>query len=201
MLKKKTTTVAFVIGNGTSRKTINIDKLKEFGKTYGCNAIYRDCDVDYLIAVDKDMVDEIVQAKFHLTGKVWSNENNHLTRYEKINYFNPSLGWSSGPTALHLASIHKPTEIYILGFDYAGVGENQSLVNNIYAGTPNYKKINERATYYGNWERQTFNIINSNQKIKYFRVIETQGSFTPELLKKLPNLLNITLDDFERKFN
>ena len=54
-----------------------------------------------------------------------------------FNFFQPSKGWSSGPTALHLASTHDTTDIYILGFDYKGLGER---INNIYADTPNYKK-------------------------------------------------------------
>ena len=32
---------------------------------------------------------------------------------------------------------------------------NRSVVNNLYAGTHNYKKVGDPATYFGNWERQT----------------------------------------------
>ena len=37
----------FCIGNGESRKDLNIDKLS--GTKYGCNAIYRDWYTDYLL--------------------------------------------------------------------------------------------------------------------------------------------------------
>ena len=33
--------IAFVLGNGVSRKSIDPHALKLHGKTYGCNALYR----------------------------------------------------------------------------------------------------------------------------------------------------------------
>ena len=32
----------FCLGNGESRKGVNLDILKQHGKIYGCNALYRD---------------------------------------------------------------------------------------------------------------------------------------------------------------
>ena len=37
-----------------------------------------------------------------------------------VQWFKPSLGWSSGPTALRMACDHGHKDIYILGFDYQG---------------------------------------------------------------------------------
>ena len=37
-----------------------------------------------------------------------------------VQWFKPSLGWSSGPTALKMACDHGHKDIYILGFDYRG---------------------------------------------------------------------------------
>ena len=42
----------FVLGNGESRKDIDVELLKTKGKVYGCNAIYREHKIDGLIAVD-----------------------------------------------------------------------------------------------------------------------------------------------------
>ena len=42
----------FVLGNGESRKNINLDDLKTKGVVYGCNALYRDFTPDALICVD-----------------------------------------------------------------------------------------------------------------------------------------------------
>ena len=54
----------FCIGNGESRIGIDLNKYKQFGKIYGCNAIYRDypnlCDV--LTGVDHGIVHEMYHA-------------------------------------------------------------------------------------------------------------------------------------------
>jgi len=35
------TSRVFVLGNGESRKNVNLDDLKSVGPVYGCNALYR----------------------------------------------------------------------------------------------------------------------------------------------------------------
>ena len=52
----------FCIGNGESRKGFDLDKLKPFGKIYGCNAIHRDYMPDVLTAVDHGIMHEIYHA-------------------------------------------------------------------------------------------------------------------------------------------
>ena len=68
------------------------------------------------------MVNEIAKNGYHRIGEVWTNYNKQYEKYNGLNYFEPSKGWSSGPTALHLASEHRNNTIYILGFDYRGIG-------------------------------------------------------------------------------
>ena len=97
---------AFVLGNGRSRLTINCEKLKEYGTVYGCNALYRDFLPDHLIAVDVKMVLELVENNVLDTVQVYTNFNNRFKNTPKLNVFQPSKGWSSGPTALWLASTH-----------------------------------------------------------------------------------------------
>ncbi len=160
---------SFVLGNGRSRLLINPNDLRPYGNVYGCNAIYREFEPDYLIAVDSKMIIEIASARYQLGHEVWTNPN---IRYKSINglkFFEPSLGWSSGPTALFLATKHEVSEIFIFGFDFTGIN---GLVNNVYADTDNYKKSDQPATYYGNWERQTESVVKSNPKIKFYRVVD-----------------------------
>ena len=42
----------FCIGNGESRQGFDLEKLRQHGTIYGCNAIYRDFMPDVLTAVD-----------------------------------------------------------------------------------------------------------------------------------------------------
>jgi hypothetical protein len=187
---------AFVIGNGTSRQDFNLTQLKNKGKIYGCNALYREFDPDFLIAVDVKMILEINQYGYQNRHSVYTNPNKAYSKFKNFNFFEPSKGWSSGPTALWLASQQLYNEIYILGFDYKGL-EDGEKVNNIYADTRNYKKTNERATYYGNWLRQTKTVITENKNISYFRVIQPDN-FCPPELNTFDNFKNISYNDFKK---
>lgn len=196
-------TVAFVLGNGNSRKDIDLSHLHKFGKIYGCNALYREYRPDYLVAVDVKMILEINEHKFQMENQVWTNPNKQYRGFEGFNYFQPSKGWSSGPTALWLASTHGHDTIYILGFDYHGsldANGKRSKVNNLYASTRNYKKSGEPATYFGNWERQTASTINGHGQIQYVRIRPDDDEFIPKHLQKCNNLSHITVSEFKRYY-
>ena len=66
---------AFVLGNGNSRLTVNPQSLLSRGTVYACNAVYREFDPHFLIAVDVKMVNELVDADYHKKGTVWTNPN------------------------------------------------------------------------------------------------------------------------------
>ena len=193
--------IGFVLGNGTSRKTINLHRLKEIGIVYGCNALYREFAPDHLVCVDTKMIIELDEKKYQNENKVWSNNNKLTQRIPNINIMKPNKGWSSGPTAMLLASQHNLKEIYLLGFDYVGLGNKNEIVNNIYAGTTNYKRKEDRATYYGNWTRQTMMCANTYPRENYYRVIQDKDSFIPDHLKDLHNFKHIELENFTKKFN
>ena len=183
-----------MLGNGTSRKSIKLEQLKTKGTVYGCNALYRDFDPDYLIAVDTKMILEINKAGYQHSHSVWTNANRAYHQMNGFNFFNPSKGWSSGPTALHLASEHTNDNIYILGFDYTGIDDK---LNNIYADTLNYKKNHERATFHGNWLKQTMITCQKFSKKRYIRVVQ-EDAFIPKEFEKLNNLTHITVEEFKK---
>lgn len=159
---------SFVLGNGKSRLCVQPEELQPYGTIYGCNALYRSFTPDYLIAVDVKMVLEIAETGYQLNHPVYTNSSARLKDIKGLNYFKPSLGWSSGPTALQLACTHGAEEIFILGFDYIG---NNNHFNNVYADTNNYKRSTDHPTYYGNWLRQTENIIKKHPHTKFYRLV------------------------------
>ena len=189
--------IAFVLGNGTSRKSIDLNSIKDKGKIYGCNALYRDFSPDYLIAVDTKMILEINKAGYQHSHEVWTNRNKAFDKMNGFNFFTTSKGWSSGPTALHLASEHNNDIMYILGFDYTGIKDK---VNNIYADTWNYKKSHEKATFHGNWLRQTVITCQKFDKKRYIRVLG-DNTFIPKEFQKLDNLSHISIEEFRKIFN
>lgn len=183
---------AFVLGNGRSRLIANLKKLKSKGTIYGCNAIYREFEPNYLIAVDPKMIIEICTSGYQKTHEVWTNPNARYTKYEGLRYFKNPKGWSSGPTALYKSCVDKHREIYILGFDYYGIDNH--YFNNVYANTPNYKKSTESATYYGNWMRQTETVIKEFRDVYFFRVVGPETSEITEW-NQLNNLKQISYDE------
>ena len=57
-------TDTFIIGNGESRLGLDLDSLREKGKIYGCNALYRDFVPDVLVAIDEAVMFEIVSTGY-----------------------------------------------------------------------------------------------------------------------------------------
>ena len=189
---------AFVLGNGRSRLAINPNELKKLGTVYACNAAYRDFTPDFLVSVDVKMVLELAEKRVQYTTNVWCNYKKEFEKLQGFNYFDPSTGWSSGPSALFLASKHGYKEIYILGFDFQGL-ENHTKVNNVYTDTPNYKTSNEMPTFYGNWLHQTEKVIKDNPDTKYFR-INDHTQFKP-VCENLKNLEHLTYDMLKSMMN
>ena len=197
------THTAFVLGNGESRRGIKIADLKPLGKVYACNAVYRTEEPDVLVAVDPKMIIEIAETEYPVTHEVWTNYNAQYDRIERakkhINMFKPSLGWSSGPTALKLAADRHHSTIYMLGFDYQGHPNGndpkQYRYNNLFKETRNYKKENETAIYYGNWMNQTKRVVADYMGIQFIRVIPSSG-FRPAELEANRNFKHLDMQEF-----
>jgi hypothetical protein len=200
--------IAFVLGNGESRKGIQIEDLKKHGTVFACNGVYRTDRPDFLVAVDPKMMIEIAESDYIKNNKVWSNfnvqYNKHQNILDHVKWFQPSLGWSSGPTALRLACDQKFKEVYILGFDYQGHIDdkktNRHKFNNLYKDTRNYKKTNDEATFYGNWMNQTKRCLQDFKDTNFYRVTPT-GGFQPKDLEWNDNLKHVNTEEFLSKFN
>lgn len=189
--------IAFVLGNGTSRLRLKHEELRLHGTIFGCNAIYREFNPDYLIAVDVKMVNEIIASGWHKRHSVWTNPNKGVNTKKHINFFSPHKGWSSGPTALWFACQQNFKEVFIFGFDYKGIN---GKFNNVYADTYNYKKSTDTATFHGNWLNQTEKTIKEFRTVQFVRIIEP-GSFIPDQLgPHHKNLRHMTFEDFEKIF-
>ena len=88
----------FVLGNGESRKTIDLDALKTEGRVYGCNAIYRDCVVDSLVSVDGGMMHEIYSSGYALENQCYFRGWNRLPDflYRDMVNLEDYLDWPDG---------------------------------------------------------------------------------------------------------
>lgn len=187
--------IAFVLGNGKSRLQLDLKLLKPHGKIYGCNALYRDFTPDVLVATDRPMATEIENSNYAEKNEFWTRNPtpNKCAKKIDINY-----GFSSGPIAASLAGRNKHKTIYLIGFDLVG---NQGKINNVYAGTPNYRPITEKEIYYGNWINQ-FQTIMKDQfpTSKFIRCVDSD-SFTPNEWKSIANYAEIDYEEFKRSIN
>ena len=56
--------LAYILGNGPSRKELDLDTLKSNGTVYGCNALYRDWSPNYIVANDWPVMVEIILSDY-----------------------------------------------------------------------------------------------------------------------------------------
>ena len=141
---------AFVLGNGLSRATIDIDQLMQHGSVYGCNALYRTHSPTALVATDRPIAEEIQQSGYARAHRFYTRRPLPETGAQTVPQ--PYFGYSSGPIALGLAAIQGNHLIYMLGYDMGPSANN--TINNLYAGTEFYKPITASPTFTGNWIRQ-----------------------------------------------
>ena len=157
---------AVVIGNGESRRAINLNLLTA-DALIGCNAIHRDTVVDHLICCDRRMADEAASnpqtkntliyvrpAWFHYFRKILKNKNIRTTPdlpYQGEYKKDDPDHWGSGGYAVLLAAALEFKEIELIGFDLYPVN---SAVNNIYKGTKNYAQAGSQAIDYSYWVYQ-----------------------------------------------
>jgi hypothetical protein len=169
-----------VIGNGESRKHINLHNLKDQYTLIGCNAIHRDITVDHLVCCDHRMVREALKNPntknslvyvrldwHHYFRKILKNKNVKLLPtipYHGEDRADRPLHWGSGPYAILLAASLGFNEIDIIGFDLYGLNYK---VNNIYKGTENYSDPNKQAVDYSYWIYQISKIFDSFSDIKF----------------------------------
>ena len=71
----------FVIGNGNSRKNVNLNVLSDHGKTVGCNALYRDFAPTYLITHDSSLLHEICSSDYTVNNQLFLQEFRPIQEY------------------------------------------------------------------------------------------------------------------------
>ena len=185
---------AVVIGNGESRRSIDIQSLTGKILLVGCNALHRDAVVNHLICCDDRMVREAVENpntastfihvrehSYQWFRKVQKRKNIILLPSipeQEHNRIDQPRNWGSGTYALLVASQQIDIkEIYLLGFDLYG---NDRLVNNLYKNTNNYSSGGSHAIDPSYWIWQTAKVFRLFPNIKYTVVNHTNWKMPAE---------------------
>ena len=189
-------TRAFVLGNGISRKDIDLHQLKKNGKIYGCNALYREFTPDVLIATDRPISEAIQNSGYALQNRFYTRRPLPNLGAQKLT--EKYHGFSSGPNAVGQAALDANTQIYLLGFDMGPTKNNQ--FNNIYADTEFYKTSAHPPTFTGNWIKQLREIAEDFPQTQFYRVC---GPTTARLseLESIKNLHHLDLALFLDRIN
>lgn len=167
---------AVILGNGNSRTNVPFTNLASHktgtrGKyslqTYGCNALYRDAEPDFLVVLNQKMAAEIAE-NFHSekTIVISTSENilKHPGKFHIIPHYRQSM--CAGAIATYMACFDGHKKIYLLGFDNQEADYN----NNVYAGTDHYEsketKINAAA-----WVNHMATIFKAYPDVDFVRVM------------------------------
>lgn len=201
---------SLVIGNGESRRSIDLFEFSKTHITVGCNALHREFIPDHLICCDNRMVREALNAK---VPKIYTRERyyrDHRKIAKNKNIFRlpglPYIGlekrdqpehWGSGPYAILLACELGFQNIDLLGFDLYGINNK---VNNVYKDTDNYAKSDSQSIDHSFWVYQIDKIF-KNFSNRAFTVYNHSGWKMPRewthnnvRFENISNIISLTLN-------
>ena len=187
---------AFVLGNGVSRKGLDLAHIQQYGPIYGCNALFREFIPNVLVSTDKPIA-------MHIESLGYPKQNKFYTRKPtpesgSLPIPKPYYGFSSGPVAVALAAQEQHRRIYMLGFDLGPADNNK--FNNLYAGTEFYKPVGSNPTYTGNWVKQLKHICQEFPETRFIRVCGNTTARLPDL-DSIKNLDHLSLERFTERIN
>ena len=188
-----------VIGNGESRKDIDISAFNE--TKVGCNAIVRDFFVNHLVCVDRRMVEEVLQLSSFdkiYTRQDWINSytsNKNVTTVPKLledgtKRWDEPFQWGSGPYAVLLsAKLCKGPTVRLVGFDLHSA---TSTVNNVYKDTSNYDPADKNAVDPRYWVHQINKVFEWFPQL-HFKIYQKEDWILPNSWQKD----NVSLDNLD----
>lgn len=194
--------IACVIGNGPSRKELDLHCINATMHTYGCNVLYRDFMPNYLISMDWPIVLEILENDIHHRTNFYTQDNanfNHVSseKKERINWLkNMARRLDSGNSALEVALDHEYETIYMIGFDY----NTDDKLPNIYHGTKNYARnstVPAAESMAREWQQRLRNLIKQYPDTQIIRV---NGSNTAMNIDAT-NYSEITIEQFKEIYD
>jgi hypothetical protein len=193
--------IATVVGNGSSRenfptKIIFSHLAGRLGaksmQTYGCNAIYRDFNPTFLIAVGDEMCQEVANSGYCDRNIVYANSDKILQYPNKFYLIPQDFISNAGTIATYLACFDGHERVYLLGFDNSA-GEYYN--NNIYAGTNCYAPANHNYSD-DYWIMAMEHVMSLYSEVEFVRVTSTPNYLCPPSWRRLENFRQISFNEY-----
>jgi hypothetical protein len=184
---------AVVIGNGPSRLEFDLTNLKARNiQTYGCNALYRDFDPDFLIAVGKEIGLEIKTSGYADSHVVFSTTENIIKYPNTFHLVPQNPAWNAGAIAAYLACFDGHATVYLIGHD--GL-DTPGYFDNVYKNTYSYSvdedKITDRF-----WALSMSHVFKTYNLVDFVLVNRTGRGYMPAEWRGHTNLRRINFRQF-----
>ena len=197
-MSDKNSNIAFIVGNGKSRQTIDLSTLVGKGTIFGCNALYRNFNnFDYLVAIDNRMIQELIEVTTsdsnNMSGEVIIPPEDE--RWESVEYSPHRRRSNAGMNAMLEAIRRGHNVLYCLGFDF--ILEGEKSIENIYRGTKNYEP-NTQSNTSDNYFRVRYCdwFVNQHDDVKFVFVVPDDIA-TKKLESK--NIIGMKMSTFNNK--
>lgn len=199
------TSRAIVMGNGQSRLQLTTNLFsalnahrENFGpngiQIYGCNALYRDYEPDYLIVTGREIAREVVRAGYWENHICYTGQNNLVEFPSKFYLIPQNPGWDAGTLAAYLACFDGYPRVYMLGFD--GDSNSQVSAFNVYNGTNGYPTVNDPSLEAFS-VKSLVELMKVYNDVEFVRVMPNVAWYTPELWKYQTNFRQIDFEEFK----
>jgi len=126
-----------VIGNGESRRGFDITPLKSATTMVGCNALFRDHNLEYVVCADRHMCQEAANTvgknttiytrdKWYKQFAFWPNVKCVPDLpYQGDKRQDDPFHWGTGQFAALVGTSFKPKAIFLVGMDLYGFGSER----------------------------------------------------------------------------
>ena len=120
----------FLIGNGTSRKHFDLERLRGKGTIIGCNALYREFAPDLLITIDAKMLREVKESGYAENHTVMIPRGRTVAVPKALTWRTERFNTSGCFGIKMIKQLINPKFCYMLGMD--------GFPGNVYDKTKNY---------------------------------------------------------------
>lgn len=181
--------IAYIIGNGKSRKGFPLDMLRDKGVSFGCNGIWKEYAPNYLVTIDDKYIKIAYESDFPQHKIIVPMEQ------ERFELSGTGRRSNAGMNAMHEAIKRNCKILYCMGFDFLVKDNTNISLSNMYEGQIGYEP-DTRANQNDNINRVEYlNWFTKHFSSTQFVFLYPRGEIELYELKS-PNVMGMFYDDF-----